>query len=73
MFNLNYLFVSITVEDATKNLKILTSKNSSIVQKRQLMRTTFGDYRKKMSDEEKKYNKGNIIKQKVHHRTILKI
>jgi len=46
------------VQDAMKTLKILKSSNQSIIRKRQLMRSSFGDYRAKMADEEKKLRLG---------------
>ncbi|XP_063981752.1 UPF0488 protein CG14286 [Diachasmimorpha longicaudata] len=42
-----------------KSLKLLKSNNVPLVQKRQIMRTTFGDYREKMLQEEKKHNKNS--------------
>ena len=35
-------------------LKILQNPKAPLVKKRQVMRTTFGDYRKKMADEEQR-------------------
>ncbi|XP_031616722.1 UPF0488 protein C8orf33 homolog [Contarinia nasturtii] len=46
-------------QDAEKTLKLLKGNNQPIVKKRQLMSCTFGDYRKKMADEEKKLRVGN--------------
>jgi len=46
------------VQDTTKTLKILKSSNQSIIRKRQLMRSSFGDYRAKMAEEEKKLRLG---------------
>ncbi|KAG4067356.1 hypothetical protein HA402_000347 [Bradysia odoriphaga] len=46
------------VQDATKTLKLLKSSNQSIIRKRQLMRSSFGDYRAKMAEEEKKLRIG---------------
>ncbi|XP_011298379.1 UPF0488 protein CG14286 [Fopius arisanus] len=43
--------------EAHKSLKLLKSNNVPLVQKRQIMRTTFGDYRAKMLQEEKKHSK----------------
>ncbi|XP_015120028.1 UPF0488 protein CG14286 [Diachasma alloeum] len=45
------------IRDAQKSLKLLKSNNVPLVQKRQIMRTTFGDYRAKMLQEEKKHSK----------------
>lgn len=47
-----------TVADTEKTLKLLKSNNQPLVRKRQLMRTTFGDYRTKMQEEEKKMRLG---------------
>lgn len=44
-------------ETAMRSLNILKSNNSSLIRKRQVMRNTFGDYRKKMTDDEKKFGK----------------
>ncbi|XP_059045744.1 UPF0488 protein CG14286 [Achroia grisella] len=44
-------------QEAWKVLTILKNNNQSIVRKRQLMRTHFGDYRAKMAAEEKKLAK----------------
>lgn len=46
------------MQDATKTLKILKSSNQSIIRKRQVMRSSFGDYRAKMAEEEKKLRIG---------------
>lgn len=54
-------FVLVSVQDATKTLKILKSSNQSIIRKRQIMRTSFGDYRTKMAEEEKKLRLGLLI------------
>lgn len=40
-----------------KNLNILKSQNASLIKKRQLMRNLFGDYRLKMSEDLKKFDK----------------
>ncbi|XP_051174236.1 UPF0488 protein CG14286 [Leptopilina boulardi] len=44
---------------ASKNLNTLKSNSASLIKKRQIMRNTFGDYRAKMSEDEKKYKKSN--------------
>ncbi|XP_053684095.1 UPF0488 protein CG14286 [Sabethes cyaneus] len=41
------------VEDTTKLINTLKSANQPLIKKRQIMRTTFGDYRSKMAEEEK--------------------
>ncbi|XP_064100551.1 UPF0488 protein CG14286-like [Macrobrachium nipponense] len=41
-------------EDLLKSYKILSGTKAPLIKKRQLMRSLFGDYRKKMADEEKK-------------------
>lgn len=43
-----------TGEDISKSVKILKSANQPAVKKRQLMRQTFGDYRAKMAEEQRK-------------------
>lgn len=45
--------------DTSKTLKVLTSKNAPLIKKRQFMRTTFGDYRSKMAQDEKKLGKNS--------------
>ncbi|KDR10652.1 UPF0488 protein CG14286 [Zootermopsis nevadensis] len=44
-------------QDAAHSLTVLRSKNAPIIKKRQVMRSSFGDYRTKMLEEEKKFNK----------------
>ncbi|XP_055313404.1 UPF0488 protein CG14286 [Sitodiplosis mosellana] len=46
-------------QDAEKTLKSLKSNSQPMVKKRQLMQLAFGDYRRKMADEEKKLRVGN--------------
>lgn len=41
------------VEDTMKVINVLKSANQPLIKKRQIMRTTFGDYRSKMAEEEK--------------------
>lgn len=36
-----------------KQINVLKSANQPLIKKRQIMRTTFGDYRSKMADEER--------------------
>ena len=48
-----YTYTFIAAE-AVKILKILRNPSAPMVKKRQAMRNTFGDYRKKMAEEEKK-------------------
>ncbi|XP_068231396.1 UPF0488 protein CG14286 [Palaemon carinicauda] len=65
-------------EDILKSYKILSGTKAPLIRKRQLMRSLFGDYRKKMADEEKKVkiappslkttsapNKSKYLRQKV--------
>ena len=40
---------------AVEALRALNNPKTSLVKKRQLMRVNFGDYRKKMAQEEKQY------------------
>lgn len=49
-----------TAQDAAHSLTVLRSKNAPIIKKRQVMRSSFGDYRTKMLEEEKKFNKGTV-------------
>lgn len=44
-------------DECAKILKVLTSSKAPVVKKRQLMRQTFGDYRKKIDGEERKWEK----------------
>ncbi|XP_074655823.1 uncharacterized protein LOC141909314 [Tubulanus polymorphus] len=44
-------------EETMKLLKVLRNPKSSLVKKRQIMRSAFGDYRKKMKDQEKQFQK----------------
>lgn len=46
------------VQDAEKTLRSLKNSNQPMVKKRQLMQSAFGDYRKKMAEEEKKLRAG---------------
>lgn len=43
-------------DDTMKTIKILRSGNQPIIRKRQLMRTTFGDYRAKMLEDERNFS-----------------
>ena len=47
-----YLF---SEQEAVKALRILQNEKAPLVRKRQVMRNTFGDYRKKMEEEERKF------------------
>lgn len=42
-------------DDTLKTLKVLCSKTQTLIKKRQLMRQTFGDYRAKMAEDERKF------------------
>lgn len=44
----------ILVQEHTKSLNTLMSNTAPIVKKRQVMRLSFGDYRTKMLEDEKK-------------------
>ncbi|XP_017770209.1 PREDICTED: UPF0488 protein CG14286 [Nicrophorus vespilloides] len=50
------------VQDHTKALNTLMNNAAPLVKRRQVMRLSFGDYRKKMAEDAKKFNKvkGNI-------------
>ena len=41
--------------EAVKVLKVLKNPKAALVKKRHAMRTTFGDYRRKMLEEEKMF------------------
>ena len=43
----------ILVKETARILKVLTDPKAPLIKKRQVMRTNFGDYRKKMAEEEK--------------------
>ncbi|XP_076761417.1 UPF0488 protein CG14286 [Xylocopa sonorina] len=43
--------------DLTKNINILKSNNAPLIKKRQIMRSTLGNYREKMSLDEQKHGK----------------
>ncbi|CAH1775189.1 unnamed protein product [Owenia fusiformis] len=48
------------VQSSLKLIKVLRNPKTPMVKKRQVMNKTFGDYRKKMADEQKKY--GSSVK-----------
>ncbi|KAF5299694.1 hypothetical protein FQA39_LY11489 [Lamprigera yunnana] len=47
------------VQDHVKALNVLTSKTAPLIKKRQVMRLSFGDYRSKMAEDDKRFNKVN--------------
>lgn len=51
-------FLYIPAKESIKALNILKNNSQPIIKKRQIMNLTFGDYRSKMADEEKKLSKG---------------
>lgn len=53
-----FINFSVAAQDADKTLRSLKSNSQPMVKKRQLMQSAFGDYRKKMADEEKKLRVG---------------
>ena len=55
IYNLKYF----SAKEASKLLKILLSSKAPMVKKRQVMRNSFGDYRKTMAEEEKQSALGN--------------
>lgn len=57
-FNLYPHFQPKSVQDAEKTLRSLKSGSQPLVKKRQLMQAAFGDYRKKMAEEERKLRVG---------------
>ena len=48
------------VDDAAKTYKLLVNPKTAYIKKRQLMRTTFGDYRVKMEKDEEKFKLGKF-------------
>ena len=54
--------ISLTIgKEYSKAIAALKSQKTSLIRKRQLMRTTLGDYRTKMANEEKKLHFGNDV------------
>ncbi|KAK2180980.1 hypothetical protein NP493_417g02047 [Ridgeia piscesae] len=49
--------------EAVKVLKVLKNPKAALVKKRHAMRTTFGDYRKKMQEEEKMFASSDAVSQ----------
>lgn len=49
-----------TVQDHRKALNTLMSHSAPVIKKRQVMRLSFGDYRAKMAEEDKKITKGKV-------------
>ncbi|XP_012529792.1 UPF0488 protein CG14286 [Monomorium pharaonis] len=45
------------VQELSKQLQSLKSNTASLIRKRQIMRNTFGDYREKMAEDERKFSK----------------
>lgn len=58
MNDIVFLTIFFLVQDTEKTLKSLKSNSQPMVKKRQLMQLAFGDYRRKMADEEKKLRVG---------------
>lgn len=46
-----FLLRAASAEEALRAIKVLRSDKAPLVKKRQIMRTIFGDYRKKMEEE----------------------
>ena len=57
---LQHLFYFISAREVHKTMQVLQNPKSALIKKRQIMRTTFGDYRAKMAKEEKNFKFGNI-------------
>lgn len=55
------IFHLFLAQDTDKTLRSLKSNNQPMIKKRQLMQSALGDYRKKMSDEEKKLRIGESM------------
>jgi len=51
----------VSVAEAMKILRILQSSSTPLPKKRQVMRATFGDYRKKMEDELKQIDSSKSL------------
>lgn len=49
-----HIWIFVPAREAVKVLRVLRNPKTLLVKKRQVMRTTFGDYRKKIQVEEKK-------------------
>jgi len=47
--------------EVSRNIRLLESQKTAYIKKRQLMRILFGDYRKKMENEEKKFKLSMIL------------
>ena len=52
--------------DVSKTYKLLVNPKTAYIKKRQIMRTSFGDYRAKMEKEEKKFKLGNLFSYSSH-------
>ena len=60
--SLRRIQISLTLgKEYLKAIAVLKSQKTSLIRKRQLMRTTLGDYRTKMAKEEKKLHFGNDV------------
>lgn len=53
-------FFSFAAQDTEKTIKLLKSANQPMVKKRQIMKASFGDYRAKMLEEERRLGLGLI-------------
>lgn len=56
-----YFSIFKLVQDHRKALNVLMSHSTPLVRKRQVMRLSFGDYRTKMKEEDKKFSKGICV------------
>lgn len=54
-----YYSHTLLADDMKKAYSTLTSSKASLIKKRQTMNALFGDYRKKMAEEENKFRIGN--------------
>lgn len=54
-------FGKFSVQETEKTMRLLKSSNQPTVKKRQLMQSALGNYRKKMSDEEKRLRAGIFL------------
>lgn len=56
--NIYMHFLELSAQDTEKTIRLLKSSSQPMVKKRQIMQTAFGDYRKKMLEEEKRLRLG---------------
>ena len=57
----NFAKLYIIAREYQKTITTLKNPKAALIKKRQLMRTTFGDYRLKMAEDDKKLRFGKLI------------